>query len=835
MSEQLRPLVKWIGGKRKLAKQIVERMPAVVEGTYFEPFAGAAAVFCELWNAGRIKSGVVLADHNRDLVALYGQVRDEPQTLLTSLRAYEDEYRSGDAKQTEALYYRVRGEWNAGQKTPARFVFLKQTAFNGLWRVNQKGELNAAWGKYGHRAAHGIDKELNPCILDEPNIMAWHEALRRVALFRGDTLAWRMPRPVRGDVVYLDPPYVGTFDGYTSDGFTDEQQDRLLTMASEWTDAGVVVAYSNSGEAEERVRRLWPDANVEFFSTSYTVNRDPEGRKGKRELFAVSRKEAPVSETPVVAAPAPVAPTPAAAPEFDIAISPSQVETFDLCARKWAYQKIDRIPSPQNAAAALGEAAHKHRENWLIHGIPPPVQQRVSGVEGDAYGYDKAAKLALVGLEHLPPPGKAQVEIPLLLPVTLDADPSVNGGKPVRVKVNGRIDFFVPNTPESGFVFGEAGIPLIGDHKTTSGEQWAKTADDLLTKDSQAAIYAAYALHVVPTAPAVDLHWSYMVKGSSPRQHQVRVRMSRDQAMTRFSSVVSRAKSMLRVIQTPGIVASRVEPTVSACEAFGGCPYREVCPISNQEKVGALMAQGSLNDLLTARLANPAAAPAPAPTNHNVLAGLTAAAPPPANTPVSNPSAMAALFGTPAPATPAPALVIPAPTPALVTAPPAGGSLAGLFGALGTPAPAPAVPAAPVAAPAAPAAPPASNAGALSLLLGGAPAAPAAPAPAPVAPTPAPALVIMAPAPTPAAPVVPAAPVIVAAPAVGVVPPDAPASDPSLTLEDVKAIEAGAKKQRKAKKVEAAPAPAAAVNDEAMVAVLTRIAVALEALAAKGS
>ena len=502
--------------------------------------------------------------------------------------------------------------------------------------------------------------------------------------------------------------------------------------------------------------------------------------------------------------------------EFDIAISPSQVETFDLCARKWAYNKIDRIPSPQNAAAALGEAAHKHREDWLIHGTPPPD--------------DKAGNLARVGLEHLPPPGKVMVEFPLLLPVTLDADPTVNGGKPVRVKVNGRIDFFVPNTPESGFVFGDAGIPLIGDHKTTSGEQWAKTADDLLTKDSQSAIYAAYALHLVPTAPAVDLHWSYMVKGSSPRQHQVRTRISRDHAMTRFSSVVSRAKRMLRVIQTPGIVASAVEPTVSACEAFGGCPYREICPITNQQKVGALMAQGSLNDLLSARLANPTPAPAPAaPTNHNALAGLLGGTPAPAPTsgPVSNPSAMAALFGTPAPAplaapaAPAAAILTsPAPTPAPAT----GGGLAGLFGALGTPPPAPATPApAPL-----PVAPPASNAGALSALLGAAPVMVAVPAPAvPVvlAAPPAP----VAPAPVAPAPVAPA--VVAAAPAVGVVPPDAPASDPTLTLDDVKAMEAGTKK-RKTKKA-AGEEPAA--SDDAMVAVLTRIAVALEALAAKGS
>lgn len=799
---KLQPLVKWIGGKRKLAQKIVAHMPDTVEGTYFEPFAGAAAVFCTLWNAGRIKGNVVLADHNRDLIALYAQVRDDPQTLIANLVAYDDEYRSGDAKQTEALYYRVRAEWNAGEHTPSRFVFLKQTAFNGLWRVNKAGKLNAAWGKYGHRAAHGIQKELSPCILDEPNITAWHGALQGVALFQGDTLAWTMPTPASGDVVYLDPPYVGTFDGYTADGFSDAQQDRLLTMAADWSGAGAFVAYSNSGEAEERVRRLWPDVNVEFFSTSYTVNRDPEGRKGKLELFAHTSKRAPMSTT-----------------DFDIAISPSQVETFDLCARKWAYNKIDRIPSPQNAAAALGEAAHKHREDWLIHGTPPPD--------------DKTGKLARVGMEHLPPPGKAMVEIPLVLPVTLDADPTVNGGKPVRVKVNGRIDFFMPNTPD-GFVFGEVGIPLIGDHKTTSGEQWAKTADELLTKDSQAAIYAAYALHVVPTAPAVDLHWSYMVKGSSPRQHQVKTRISRDQALTRFSAVVSRAKDMLRVIQTPGIVASAVEPTVSACEAFGGCPYREVCPISNQEKVGALMAQGSLNDLLTARLAaapampaTPAApvAPVASPDALLGLLGGRPAAPTAPVGPVSNPSTMAALFGTPAPAAPAAPvasiLTAPAPTPAPATggglaglfgAPATGGGLAGLFGALGTPAPAPAAP-----APAAPAPAPL-----LSVMFG------AAPVPAPAVP-----VVLAAPPAVPVVATTVAPAVVAAAPAVGVVPPDAPASDPTLTLDDVKAMEVGTKK-RKTKKA-ASEEVASLPPGDAMVAVLTRIAVALEALVSKGS
>lgn len=633
-AQQLSPLVKWIGGKRKLASQIVERLPAVVEGTYFEPFAGAAAVFCSLWNAGQIKGSVVLADHNRDLIALYAQVRDEPHTLLASLRAYDDEYRSGDAQQTEALYYRVRDEWNAGQKTPARFVFLKQTAFNGLWRVNKEGKLNAAWGKYGHRAAHGIDHDQQPCILDEPNIMAWHEALRRVSLFRGDTLAWRMPKPARGDVVYLDPPYVGTFDGYTADGFTDEQQDRLITMAAEWTAEGVVVGYSNSGEAEERVRRLWPVANIEFFSTSYTVNRDPEGRKGKRELFAVSRKEVPVSVVPAVSPP-PVA----RSSVTKVRISASQIETFRLCKRKWAFQKIDRLPSPQNAAAALGEEAHKHRENWLTAGTPPPADTR-------------AGKLAVVGLEHLPPPGIAEVEKSLWLTTQVDSN---------TVEVSGRIDFFLRNA-EPQKTWGELGVPLIGDHKTTASEEWMKSAEVLTGGDPQGAIYGKYALEQTG-AQQVDLLWAYMIKSSSPRAAQVRARMHKDQVDEQYGKVLTDARNML-VILNQGVVGKDVEPTTTACEAFGGCPYRDVCPITNQQKIGALMAQGALQDILKLANTGGAAAAAPAaPAPSLAMLGIsgvgTSAVPAALTTPQA---AVASVFATaPAPMIPTAPAAAPAP------------------------------------------------------------------------------------------------------------------------------------------------------------------------------
>jgi len=274
---QISPLVKWVGGKRKLASQIVARLPTSINGTYFEPFCGAAAVFCELWNTGRIRGKAVLADHNSDLMSLYSKTQTGTEHLLNSLREYEDKYQRDNRSGAEALYYQEREEWNRGGKGAARFVFLKQTAFNGLWRVNQKGGMNAAWGKYE-----------TPLLVNEPNILAWYDALFDVRLFNGDTLAWNgLPEPKAGDVVYLDPPYVGTFDRYTDGGFTAEQQERLLTLCAEWTRKGVVVAYSNSAEAEPLVRRVWPEATLEFFTTTYNVNRDGAGRSGKVELFAI--------------------------------------------------------------------------------------------------------------------------------------------------------------------------------------------------------------------------------------------------------------------------------------------------------------------------------------------------------------------------------------------------------------------------------------------------------------------------------------------------------------------------------------------------------------------
>lgn len=259
----------------------------------------------------------------------------------------------------------------------------------------------------------------------------------------------------------------------------------------------------------------------------------------------------------------------------DVHFSPSAIETAWLCLRKWAFRAIDHAPYEQTEAAILGDHAHKYRENWLIQGLPPLD--------------DKPGRLARVGLEKLPPPGYAMVERTVSLRLA---------GRPYSLM--GRIDFFLPNRPvlltgERVYpfrgVWGRTGNPIVGDHKTTgvdktTGEDWGKTEQDLRETDAQATFYGAWGLYVTG-ARFVDLHWSYMIKATTPRERQLYVTMSREEIYRNYQrNILPTTDTLYRIKSTPGITANDVPHNMGeACEAFGGCPYRKICKIPHAERL----------------------------------------------------------------------------------------------------------------------------------------------------------------------------------------------------------------------------------------------------------
>jgi DNA adenine methylase len=218
---------------------------------------------------------VVLADKNPGLMALYSEVRDDPEYLIDYLGRMAKLYE----RDPEGLYYEVRSAWNERVQTPGMLLFLKQTAFNGLFRYSKAGRLNSAWGHYA-----------KPKILDADNLRACSKALQGVELVTATVFQQLAAKPVRkGWLYYLDPPYRGTFDGYDADGFDGEDHAALIRLADHLTERGAHVLYSNSKhpEIEEWVSNLWSRAVVHEVQARDMINRDGGGRGKRAEMLVV--------------------------------------------------------------------------------------------------------------------------------------------------------------------------------------------------------------------------------------------------------------------------------------------------------------------------------------------------------------------------------------------------------------------------------------------------------------------------------------------------------------------------------------------------------------------
>ena len=237
-----RPFLKWAGGKTALLPKLLEAAPERIE-TYYEPFLGGGALFFALQSEGRFAQAV-LSDSNEQLINAWIQVRDAPDDLIEALGVFQRKYRERDSEQRAEFYYTIR------KKRPtcdlggaARLIFLNKTCFNGLYRVNSRGEFNVPHGRY-----------TNPTICDEQNLRAVSEALQGVEL-RVSDFADAPKDAATGDFVYFDPPYVplsdtSNFTAYTKSEFGAEEQRRLAQTASRLARQGAAVTLSNSGHPE---------------------------------------------------------------------------------------------------------------------------------------------------------------------------------------------------------------------------------------------------------------------------------------------------------------------------------------------------------------------------------------------------------------------------------------------------------------------------------------------------------------------------------------------------------------------------------------------------------
>jgi DNA adenine methylase len=250
--EKPRPPVKWAGGKSQLIPQFEPLFPKREFGQYVEPFAGGGAVFFHL-----LPPRAVLIDSNEDLINFYRVVRDELDALLQDLRKHEN---------TAEYYYRVRAldPHRMGPVARAsRFLYLNKTGYNGLWRMNSRGQHNVPFGRYR-----------NPKIVDEPNLRLVSGALKKAELICGDfSLVLNCAEP--GAFVYLDPPYhplsaTASFTSYTPAAFGEDDQRRLAEVFRELDERGCLVMLSNSDTPF--IRELYKDYNIQVVYARRAIN-----------------------------------------------------------------------------------------------------------------------------------------------------------------------------------------------------------------------------------------------------------------------------------------------------------------------------------------------------------------------------------------------------------------------------------------------------------------------------------------------------------------------------------------------------------------------------------
>lgn len=260
------PFVKWAGGKRSIIDQLVNRLPKEF-GDYYEPFAGGAALFFEIQpNLKR----AFLSDGNLELTITYAVVKKNPLALIAKLEEHAK-------KDSEEYYYKVRAQHNIQDPidTAARFIYLNKTCYNGLYRVNKKGEFNVPRGSYA-----------NPDVVQRENILAASKALQiaEIEYREFDTI-----KPKQGDFVYCDPPYhptdAASFTKYTKLDFSEKDQQRLAQFVTDLHRQGVSVMLSNSDTPF--IRRLYnaPIWNIAVVEAPRMVNCKAEGRVAVKELL----------------------------------------------------------------------------------------------------------------------------------------------------------------------------------------------------------------------------------------------------------------------------------------------------------------------------------------------------------------------------------------------------------------------------------------------------------------------------------------------------------------------------------------------------------------------
>lgn len=266
-----KPILKWAGGKTQMLGDLLPKVPSSY-GRYIEPFFGGGAMFFALQ-----PEQAIIADSNPELINLYRQVANHVDDVICQLKKYEN---------TQEMFYAVRGQdWTMlpEAEAAARTIFLNKTCFNGLYRVNKKGQFNVPFGKYK-----------KPKICDEEGLKAASAALKKAEIVCGDYLLVLEHYAQPGDFVFLDPPYLpiseySDFKRYTKEQFYEEDHVELAKMVKTLHERGCHVILTNSNHP--LVHELYAPFTIDVIQTKRHISCNGSTRKGEDVIVTIPPKQ----------------------------------------------------------------------------------------------------------------------------------------------------------------------------------------------------------------------------------------------------------------------------------------------------------------------------------------------------------------------------------------------------------------------------------------------------------------------------------------------------------------------------------------------------------------
>ena len=227
--EKPTPFLRWAGGKRWLLKQLHNYLPVDGFNQYHEPFIGGGSIFFHLQ-----PEKAFISDLNKELIDSYMAVQQDVELVIDFLK---------DFKNTEEDYYQIRPvKFDDFFQEAARFIYLNQTSFNGIYRVNLNGEYNVPYGKR-HNFKFNYD-----------NLRKVSKNIKNTSFSSGD-FSEAIQNIKKGDLVFLDPPYTVThnsngFIQYNQKIFSLSEQYKLSEMIDKIKDIGAYYILTNAAHPE---------------------------------------------------------------------------------------------------------------------------------------------------------------------------------------------------------------------------------------------------------------------------------------------------------------------------------------------------------------------------------------------------------------------------------------------------------------------------------------------------------------------------------------------------------------------------------------------------------